>query len=322
MITQNLLSIPARLSRQSCRATAGWTRRRHAFSTSAGTIRASGDLVQWKVEPLIGVRHVGTITLNSPSTYNALTVEMGQEFSTLCQRLSHDISSGALAVDAVIVTGQGDKAFSAGGNLDWLRSLRHNSVHANADLMLRFYQSFLCIRHLPVPTVAAMAGPAMGAGAGLALACDLRLTSTNKRKAPLLGLNFTRLGIHTGMGAAHLFRHAVPAAGLRNELLLTGRTLLTDECLNYGLLNRLCDTDDVVAATKTWLAEEVVGPTHPLAVRTLLQTLRAPVEEGLHASLQRDAMAQALCYARDDWGEGVEAVAQKRAAVFGGYHDK
>mgnify|MGYP000190435129 CR=1 FL=1 len=87
-------------------------------------------------------------------------------------------------------------AFSAGGDLRWLRSLRDNSVHANADLMRQFYQSFLCLRReLPVPVIAALHGPAMGAGAGLALACDLRTAAPRDK---ILGLHFSRLGIHTG----------------------------------------------------------------------------------------------------------------------------
>lgn len=292
----------------------------------------SSGLVLWKVDPLLETsscnnsstkpttqRNVGIITLNSPTTYNALTVEMGHEFSTLCHRLAHDISTGHEAVDAVILTGQGSKAFSAGGNLDWLRSLRHNSVHGNADLMLRFYQSFLCIRHLPVPVVAALPGPAVGAGAGLALACDLRVAASTPH---LLGLNFTRLGIHTGMGAAHLLQHANLPRAILHEILLTGRTLSSTKSLEYGLVNRTVeDGGDVVQGAKE-LVWEVVGATHPLAVRTLVQTLRAPVEAGFHAALQRDAAAQAMCYARNDWGEGVNAVAEKRNAVFEDYHAK
>lgn len=116
---------------------------------------------------------IGTITLESPKTFNALTVEMGIEFQSL---IRNDIQSN-VHINAVILTGAGNNAFSAGGNADWLRGLKQNPVHVNADAMMSFYQSFLCIRTVPVPVIAALQGPAIGAGACLVLACDLRIST-------------------------------------------------------------------------------------------------------------------------------------------------
>jgi enoyl-CoA hydratase len=136
---------------------------------------------------------IGTITLNSPHDYNALSMEMGAEFSALCRGLVDDFVND-LDCRAVVLRGSGEHAFSAGGHLEWLKSFGDNTVHRNVDLMLQFYRHFLSIRQVPVPVVAALTGPAMGAGAGLALACDLR---TAARKPKILGLNFARLGIHS-----------------------------------------------------------------------------------------------------------------------------
>lgn len=138
---------------------------RRSFSSS------TDGLVGWEIRPANGTydRYVGMITLQSPKTYNALTVDMGRRFQSLCRELAEDITSGAKHVDAIILTGQGDDAFSAGGVLDWLKSLNKKSPHANADLMVQFYNYFLAIRTIPVPVIAALHGPAMGAGAGLAL---------------------------------------------------------------------------------------------------------------------------------------------------------
>jgi enoyl-CoA hydratase/carnithine racemase len=85
-------------------------------------------------------------TLQSEGTLNALTVEMGQEFANTVREISHNVTTGKEKVDVVVLTGAGDTAFSAGGDLGWLRSLRNSTEHANADLMLQFYKSFLCIR--------------------------------------------------------------------------------------------------------------------------------------------------------------------------------
>ena len=127
------------------------------------------QLVGWDVQPAIlenrlhkpedvgresnieNHRFIGTITLQSEGTLNALTVEMGKEFSNMVREIAHDITTGQQKVDVVVLTGAGDTAFSAGGDLTWLRSLRNNTVHANVDLMLQFYKSFLCIRSIPFP---------------------------------------------------------------------------------------------------------------------------------------------------------------------------
>jgi enoyl-CoA hydratase/carnithine racemase len=156
--------------------------------------------VGWEVDESA---RVGTITLQSPATYNALTVEMGGEFESLISHLCKDLrdvhsTSSSSNVNAIVLQGQGEGAFSAGGNLEWLHSLRHNSVHRNVDLMLQFYHFLLIVRTLPVPVIAALQGPAMGAGACLALACDLRVAAPNKRA--ILGFPFSKLGISTGMG--------------------------------------------------------------------------------------------------------------------------
>jgi enoyl-CoA hydratase len=260
-------------------------------------------------------RFIGTLTLQSESTLNALTVEMGREFQSLVSTVAHDITTGQQQVDAVVLVGAGDTAFSAGGDLSWLRSLRENTVHANADLMLQFYKSFLCIRSIPVPVIAALHGPAMGAGAGLALACDLRTAAPHPK---LLGLHFSRLGIHTGMGSSHYLPQVLAAgSGMVNEILLMGRILSGDECYRLGLVNRLAD-DAKQAATD--LAVAIALDPHPVAVRTLVQTLRQQQDQGLEQALQREAMAQAICYSRADWGEGIEAIAAKRSPSFDPYH--
>jgi enoyl-CoA hydratase len=241
---------------------------------------------------------------------------MGRCFSHLIHTIADDLTRGVQDVNAIVLQGQGDRAFSAGGNFDWLRSLKLNAVHQNADLMLQFYQSFLCVRKLPVPVIAALQGPAIGAGAGLALACDMR---TAAPKPNILGFNFSRLGIHSGMGGSHLLESALggPSA-IMNEILLTGRVLSGQESFELGLVNRL--EDDAKAAAYE-LARNI-GQQHPVAVRSMVQTLRQRQDQGLDQALQREALAQALCYNREDWGEGVNAVAEKRDPIFDPYHQK
>lgn len=276
----------------------------------------SPSLIGWDVQPLSGSsdRFVGTLTLQSEKTLNALTVELGLEFQEVCRQLALDITTGEQSVDVVVLAGSG-RAFSAGGDLTWLRSLQHNTVHANADWMMQFYHSFLSIRKIPVPVICALHGPAMGAGAGLALACDLRTVSSMDT---ILGLHFTRLGIHAGMGSSHYLPQVISAgSGIVNEILLAGKVLSGQECYRLGLANRICDGDARDLAYE--LAAEITVGRHPVAVRTMIQTLRQRQDVGLEQALQREAMAQAACYNRQDWGEGVNAIAEKREPLFDTY---
>eukprot|EP00523_Entomoneis_sp_CCMP467_P002717 CAMPEP_0168754226 /NCGR_PEP_ID=MMETSP0724-20121128/19385_1 /TAXON_ID=265536 /ORGANISM="Amphiprora sp., Strain CCMP467" /LENGTH=359 /DNA_ID=CAMNT_0008802685 /DNA_START=7 /DNA_END=1086 /DNA_ORIENTATION=- len=288
--------------------------------------------------------HIGYLVLQSPVTLNALTVELGQEFQ---RSVREQVATAHQQEElrAVIVCSQGANAFSAGGNLEWLRSLRHNSVHANADAMMHFYNLFLCLRReLPVATIAALQGPAMGAGAGLALACDVRIAAVPANHKRLLGLHFTQLGIHAGMGTSHYLPQLVASRTHVNEILLSEKVLTAQECCELGLLNRLIITtqdseyaqDDTstssdtmdglpkhpaIRAARQWAVENLLTQ-HPVASKLMLQTLRAQQDVGLQQALQTEALAQALCYNREDWGEGVNAMAEKRTPTFDGYHYK
>jgi enoyl-CoA hydratase/carnithine racemase len=254
---------------------------------------------------------------------------MGREFEALVSSLESDLAGENNAnseVGAIILRGEGDKAFSAGGDLEWLRSLSQNSVHANVDAMLSFYNSFLCLRQkLPVPVIASLHGPAVGAGACLALACDLRVGASGS--IPLLGFPFARLGIPSGMGALHFLQNCSGLGSSRiSEILMTGKTLTGEEAFDLGLLNRIVPRNDVEEEAIS-LALELVRNSHPLAVRSLVRSIRLGADNGgagsgLADCLHRDAHAQAMCYNRRDWGEGLEAVSCKRDPDFDDYHCK
>lgn len=250
---------------------------------------------------------------SSSSCYNPLTMEMSVALAHACRHPPNDNY-----LDAVIVTGvDGSSAFSAGGHYEWLLSLRDQPVHVNVDTMLEFYRNVLTVRELPCPVLAALNGPAVGAGAGLALACDLRLAARTTTR--LLGLTFTKLGVHTGIGAAHFLSSHAVGSGVINEILLGGQTLSAEKCYALGLVNRLVPTPREVRSGALDYCRDLLTHTHPVAVRTLIRTLRARQDVGLEEALQRDAYAQAVCYARRDWGEGVTAARDKRPAVFRPY---
>ena len=281
------------------------------FSTES----SSAPLVTWEADERT---QVGTITLQSPKTFNALTVEMGREFERIVSQIEKELN-GQSNIQAIVLQGAGEQAFSAGGNLKWLLSLHDNSVHANVDAMLQFYNSFLCMRRsIPVPVVAALQGPAMGAGACLALSCDVRVAAEGHTR--VLGFPFSKLGIPSGMGGMYLLEQQGCSSSKATEILLLGHTLTGEEASDLGLVNRLVPASEVKAEAHK-LAREI-AQRHPVAVRSLIRSWRLGKDSGLADALYRDAHAQAMCYNRDDWGRGLHAVAEKRDADFDDYHAK
>merc|ERR1711879_157191 len=254
--------------------------------------------------------HVGTLTLNNPSKLNALTAEMGDEFtSVLKNEISHLPPS---ELRAVILTGEG-KGFSAGGDLDWLMQRHQDKPHNNTIIMREFYKKFLNIRnYCPVPTIAAINGPAIGAGFALACACDLRLAAPKAR----MGVTFVGLGLSPGMGSTH-WLSSIVGPQKANELLFTGGTITGEEAAAAGFV--LKSSESVVEESVS-LANKIAQQA-PLAVRAAVRATRISQESfggGLEAALRREADAQGNIYGSEDLKEGVLALQERRKAKFTG----
>jgi enoyl-CoA hydratase/carnithine racemase len=247
---------------------------------------------------------VAVLVLDLPDLRNAMSEEMTASWVRAVDELASDPD-----LRTVVVTGEGS-AFSAGGNTSWLASEPEASVDRLRSKMLAFYRSWLAIRRLEVPTIAAINGPAIGAGLALALACDLRYAARGAR----MGAPFTRLGLHPGMATTYLLPDVVGPAAAR-DLLLTGRIVDADEALALGLVSRVIDAegfrDEVVRA-----ATDIAG-TAPIATR-LTKTALARGHASVEACLDWEALAQPVTMATADLQEGIRAVQEKRAPVFEG----
>jgi enoyl-CoA hydratase len=253
-----------------------------------------------------------TLTLNLPERLNAMTQPMGEAFAGRVASLVGDKS-----LRAVVITGSG-RAFSAGGDLGMIgghsdrgRSEPGASTRRIRDTMRAFYTLFLSVRDLPCPTIAAINGHAIGAGLCVGLACDLRVVAQEAK----LGLNFTKLGLHPGMGATWTLPRLVGPA-LAAELLYTGRLLRGEEVLRIGLANRLVPQEKVLP-TALELARQVSGCA-PLAVRAVKQALERSLTASLEDQLSFEATRQAECFETQDVREGIAAVREKREPHFQG----
>jgi 2-(1,2-epoxy-1,2-dihydrophenyl)acetyl-CoA isomerase len=173
------------------------------------------------------------------------------------------------------------------------------------------YDHAVRIFEQPVPIVAAVQGAAIGGGLGLALAADFRVASPEAR----FSANFARLGFHHGFGLTVTLPAAVgqqPAL----DLLYTGRRLDGDAALAIGLCDRLAPLEQVRAEAIDWARE--IAASAPLAVRSIRETMRAPITTTVRAAMARERAEQDRLTQTDDWREGIAASMARRDPTFGG----
>ncbi|MBK5306454.1 MAG: enoyl-CoA hydratase/isomerase family protein [Frankiaceae bacterium] len=249
--------------------------------------------------------HVVVLTLALPDVRNAMTAELTTAWAAAVDGLRRDRT-----VRCVVVTGEG-RAFCAGGDLGWLASEPDATVDALRDRMLPFYETWLSLRALDVPSIAALNGAAVGAGACLAMSCDIRYAGASAK----LTVPFAQLGMHAGMATTFLLPEIVGPAAAR-ELLLTGRVIDAAEMLRLGLCSAVYD--DASLLESALVQARAVAAGAPVAQRLH----KVALANGGHASyadaLQWEALAQPVTLATADLQEGLRAKAEKRPAVFTG----
>lgn len=247
---------------------------------------------------------VARLVLDLPEMRNAMSEEMTASWVIAIDHLAADAS-----LRAVVVTGEGS-AFCAGGNTSWLAEEPDASVTQLRDKMQPFYRAWLSIRHLEVPTIAAVNGPAIGAGLSLALACDIRYAALEAR----MGVPFVKLGLHPGMATTYLLPEVVGAAAAR-DLLLTGRLVDGEEAVRLGLVSRAVERDALAEVTLE--AATAIAATAPVASR-LTKVALARGHEDLAACLDWEALAQPITMATADLREGIRAMQERRTPRFEG----
>lgn len=267
----------------------------------SGTTADAGPL---RVER--GEDGVVVLTLALPQLRNAMTAELTAAWGAVVSSLAADRT-----VRAVVVTAEGS-VFCSGGDLGWIEEgARSGDPRVIRDRMLPFYRTWLSIRSLEVPVLAAVNGHAVGAGLCLALACDLRWAVPKAR----LGMPFTALGMHPGMAATFLLPEAVGAVRAR-EMLFTGRVLAGQEALDWGLVNGLAEPAELLPTVLA--AARTVAAAGPLATRLTKAGLAAGLPTTIEEALRVEALAQPLTMASADMLEGIAAQRERRRPVFGG----
>jgi enoyl-CoA hydratase len=247
---------------------------------------------------------VGILTINRPSTLNALDVPTLLVLEEAFERLEKDPS-----VRVIVLTGAGEKAFVAGGDIRDLDSRQG----------LEHYQGFAEIIHRVLrkievsdkPTIGAINGWALGGGTELLLTLDIRFVAKEAR----LGLPEITLGLFPGAGGTQRLIRQVPLCRAK-ELMFAGDQITADEALSYGLINRVVPRAQLMEDVLK-LAERIAQKS-PLVLKLLKRTLKDGAEMPLSSALAHEQAMIGLVLDSRDAHEGCQAFLAKRPANFEG----
>jgi enoyl-CoA hydratase/carnithine racemase len=261
----------------------------------------------WSYEQVDGKGGVGTITLNRPERKNPLTFDSYAELRDLFRNLSY-----ATDVKTIVITGAGGNFCSGGDVFEIIGPLTKMSMPEMLEFTRMTGDLVKTMRNCPQPIIGAIDGICAGAGAMMALACDMRY-GTEKTKTAFL---FTRVGLAgADMGACALLPRVI-GQGRASELLFTGRAMTAQEGLAWGFFNGLCESADVLAKAQAMAKELALGPTfaHSMTKTMLQQEWAMTIEQAVEA----EAQAQAICMQTQDFKRAFEAFSAKQTPVFGG----
>jgi enoyl-CoA hydratase len=243
---------------------------------------------------------VGIITINREDVRNALKAEIREDIAAALQLAEDDPE-----VRVVILTGAGEKVFSAGGDI---KAMAENTLW---DILARKLDVFAQIHNFPKPIIAAINGLALGGGCELAMACDFRVGSENAR----LGQPEINLGIFPGGGATQRLQRLV-GVGRAKELIFTGDIIDAREAERIGLLNKVFPAKELMAKTLE-IAKKVCSK-GPLALKLAKMSINMGMETGLNIGLGYEKLARTLVHGSEDRVEGMRAFIEKRKADFKG----
>ena len=249
---------------------------------------------------------VAVLVLDLPERRNMMSDAMTSSWRRAIEGIKDDPE-----VRCVVVGGAGP-AFSSGGDLSWIGREPDAPIERLRARMDRFYRAWLSITDLEIPTVAAVSGPAIGAGLALALACDLRFVAEDAR----LSAPFTRLGMHPGMLTTWSLARTAGLAVAR-DLLLTGRSIDGIEAVRLGLANRALPVGEVLAVALE--TARGIAANAPVATRLTKLALAGAGHADFDAAIRWEALAQAVTLASEDLREGLAAQRERRLPRFTGH---
>src|SRR6266567_3922658 len=244
--------------------------------------------------------HVGIVTLNRPKELNALNFHLISELADALEEFDRDD-----AIRCIVLTGSGEKAFAAGADI------KEMSDKSPIDMMTGGFESWLRIKRLHTPLIAAVGGYALGGGCELALLCDMIVASENAR----FGQPEILIGVIPGAGGTQ--RLARTLGKYRTmEIVLTGAQVTAEEMHALGMVNRVVPKGEHL--TEALKLAKAVAAQAPVAVRLAKDAVNAALETSLEEGLDIERKNFFLLFATEDMREGMRAFIEKRKAEFKG----
>lgn len=248
--------------------------------------------------------HVVQVTLNRPEVFNALNTQMGADLKNVWEALYVDPSQAR----CIVLTGTGDKAFCAGGDLKQRNEMTDDQWQQQHAL---FEQNMFAMMECPVPIIAAVNGVAFGGGCEFAAGADFVYAASHARFAQ----TEVKLGIMPGsMGTQNLPR----AVGERRakEIILTGTPFSAEEAMAWGLVNRVFEARELLPGALA--TAEVIAANGPIATRQAKKAISMASQTGHHIGYRYEIEAYNRMVPTEDRLEGVRAFNEKRPAEFKG----
>lgn len=248
--------------------------------------------------------HVAVLTVNRPEKRNTLTLEMRQEIKAVLERVRQDEE-----VRVLVITGAGDKAFIAGADVTTFKEATPLEIRRYVGSLGQMLYNE--VELVEVPVIAMINGYCLGGGLELAMACDLRIASTNAR----FGQPEILIGIIPGGGGTQRLPRLV-GMGKAKELIYTGEMIDAEEAFRIGLIDRLTPPENLEPTTMA-LAQKIAARSPvlvKLAKRAVNQSWRSGLDEGL--AYEREIFS--LGFSAEDRTEGVTAFLEKRPPRFQG----
>lgn len=248
--------------------------------------------------------HVQLITLNRPEASNAFNTKMAWDLITVFENYATTLSETRV----IVVTGSGDKAFCAGGDLKERKGMSDQQWQAQHLVYERMIRAIIAC---PLPTIGAINGAAYGGGCELAAALDFIYVSDHARFAQ----TEVRIGIIPGAGGTQTLSRAVGEKRAK-EIILTGLVFSAQDALNWGLANKAYPQNELVQAALT--TAKVIASNAPIAVRQAKQSIHKGMQMSLNDGLAFEIEAYNRTVPTEDRREGVLAFNQKRKPKFRG----
>jgi len=246
------------------------------------------------------------LMLNRPEKLNALSGELSTALHEALQRIADDDS-----VRVVVLSGAG-RAFCSGGDLGAIgKGRERNQTEELGPILRSGMQAVLKMRLMPQPVIAAVNGPAAGAGMNIALAADIRIAT----EFATFGQTFSRVGLYPDYGGTYFLPQLVGPA-VAAELFYTGEMIDAQAALRLGIVSRVVPVAQLETEVMSLARKIAQGP--PLAIRAVKKAIFGSDERELIKTLEHEAQQQMKCFHSEDCSEGIRAFFEKRHPKFQG----